>query len=433
MQYATVSLSLRGNASSNSIYGGTQGDFLYGNAGDDRLYGERGDDTIYADVGADTLEGGPGNDWLYGGAGNDTYHFGRSSGADVLSDGDATPGNTDTIPLDPDISPSTVTLDRQGYDLILTIDQSPTQLTVVDYFRDMMVVNGTPAPDYYKVERIIFGDGTVWDNPAMAPRIISGQTNTMSGGPGNDTFVVDDTWDTVSEGVDQGIDTIESRVTCALPANVENLTLTGYLNASATGNSLDNVLIGNSGNNVLNGLIGSDTLIGGAGDDRYLVDDRDTVIEAPDKGIDWVEAAGDYALPDYIENGRFQSNVPLYDTPVLRGNGLDNILIGLKYEPSIIEGGAGADILIGGLSDDTYVVDDVGDTIIEEAGWAGADTVHSAISYTLGARLENLTLTGSSPISGTGNDEQLSRWSHIEWRQRTSFRVLAMTPSPGRG
>jgi hypothetical protein len=47
-------------------------------------------------------------------------------------------------------------------------------------------------------------------------------------------------------------------------------------------------------------------------------DDRDTVIEAPDKGIDWVEAAGDYALPDYIENGRFQSNVPLYDTSVLR-------------------------------------------------------------------------------------------------------------------
>ena len=44
MQYATVSLSLRGNASSNSIYGGTQGDFLYGYAGDDRLYGERGDD-----------------------------------------------------------------------------------------------------------------------------------------------------------------------------------------------------------------------------------------------------------------------------------------------------------------------------------------------------------------------------------------------------
>src|SRR5207245_6771922 len=103
MQYATVSLSLRGNGSSDSIYGGTQGYFLYGYAGDDSLYGERGDDVLYADVGNDTLDGGPGNDWLFGDKGNDTYHFGRSSGVDVLSDGDATPGNTDAVLLDPDI------------------------------------------------------------------------------------------------------------------------------------------------------------------------------------------------------------------------------------------------------------------------------------------------------------------------------------------
>jgi hypothetical protein len=132
-----------------------------------------------------------------------------------------------------------VTLDRQGYDLILTIDQSPTQLTVVDYFRDMMVVNGTPAPDYYKVERIIFGDGTVWDNPAMAPRIISGQTNTVSGGPGDDIFVVDDTWDTVSEGVDQGIDTIEP--VTVLCRQMKNLTLTD-IQCERHGNSLDSNL-----------------------------------------------------------------------------------------------------------------------------------------------------------------------------------------------
>ena len=88
--------------------------------------------------------GGWGNDWLYGGAGNDTYHFGRSAGADVLSDGDATAGNTDTILLDPDISPDAVALDRQGYDLILTIDQSPTQLTVQNYFRDTIFDGGAP-------------------------------------------------------------------------------------------------------------------------------------------------------------------------------------------------------------------------------------------------------------------------------------------------
>ena len=42
---------------------------------------------------------------------------------------------------------------------------------------------------------------------------------------------------------------IQSRVTYTLPANVENLLLTPYLNVNATGNSLNNVLTGNSGNN----------------------------------------------------------------------------------------------------------------------------------------------------------------------------------------
>jgi hypothetical protein len=56
--------------------------------------------------------------------------------------------------------------------LILTIDQIPTQLTILNYFLETMVVNGVPAPDYHKVERIVFGDGTVWDNAAMAPHII---------------------------------------------------------------------------------------------------------------------------------------------------------------------------------------------------------------------------------------------------------------------
>jgi hypothetical protein len=58
-------------------------------------------------------------------------------------------------------------------------------------------------------------------------------------------------------------------------------------------------------------------------------------------------------------------------------------------------------IPISGLNDDTYVVDDVGDTIIEEAGWAGTDTVRS-ISYTLGVRLENLTLTGAILFAALG-------------------------------
>ena len=70
-----------------------------------------------------------------------------------------------------------------------------------------------------------------------------------------------------------------------------------------------------------------------------------------------------------------------------------------------LDGGAGDDTLIGGSGDDTFVVRDSGDVITEDASDAGGlDSVQSSISYTLGAGLENLTLQGSAPISGTGND-----------------------------
>jgi Ca2+-binding RTX toxin-like protein len=71
-------------------------------------------------------------------------------------------------------------------------------------------------------------------------------------------------------------------------------------------------------------------------------------------------------------------------------------------------GTSGKDILsgnsrmYGGRGDDTYVVDSVNDIIVENIN-AGTDTVQSNISYTLGTNVENLTLTGSSAISATGN------------------------------
>ena len=83
------------------------------------------------------------------------------------------------------------------------------------------------------------------------------------------------------------------------------------------------------------------------------------------------------------------------------GNALSNTLTGNSGD-NVLDGKAGADTLAGGAGNDTYFVDQPGD-VITETGVGGTDLVISSGSYTLGANLENLTLTGRSAVNGTGN------------------------------
>jgi Ca2+-binding RTX toxin-like protein len=68
-----------------------------------------------------------------------------------------------------------------------------------------------------------------------------------------------------------------------------------------------------------------------------------------------------------------------------------------------LTGGTGADWLIGELGNDTYNVDDASDNVTESVN-AGTDKINSSVTYTVSANVENLTLTGTSAINGTGND-----------------------------
>ncbi len=217
-------------------------------------------------------------------------------------------------------------------------------------------------------------------------------------GAGDDIYRVDNAGDVVTESANAGTDRVESTISYTLGANVENLWLSGTAAVNVTGNSLNNQLAGNGAANILDGLAGADTMIGGAGDDIYRVDNAgDVVTESANAGTDRVESTISYTLGANVENLWLSGTAAVNVT----GNSLNNQLAG-NGAANILDGLAGADTMIGGAGDDVYRVDNAGDVVTESAS-AGTDRVESTISYTLGANVENLTLTGTAAVNGAGN------------------------------
>ena len=85
----------------------------------------------------------------------------------------------------------------------------------------------------------------------------------------------------------------------------------------------------------------------------------------------------------------------------LTGNGAANLLTG-NTANNTLNGLAGVDTMVGGTGNDIYVVDNVGDIVIEGAA-AGTDTIQSSVSYTISANVEKLVRTGSAAITATGS------------------------------
>jgi Ca2+-binding RTX toxin-like protein len=326
--------------------------------------------TLTGNAAANTLDGGAGADTMIGGDGVDTYYV--DNVGDVVIETDA----------------SLTALDRVFASIDYTLGANVENLILTGTAN----LNGTGN----SVSNRITGNNgdNVLDGGLGA--------DTLIGGLGNDTYIVDNIGDTVTETstLANEIDTVRASVDWTLGANLENLVLTGNA-INGTGNALNNTLTGNDGDNVLDGGVGADTLIGGLGNDTYIVDNiGDTVIETSTliTEIDTVRASVDWTLSANLENLVLTGNA-INGT----GNALDNTLTG-NAAANTLNGGAGADTMIGGDGVDTYYVDNVGDEVIEtDASLTALDRVFASIDYTLGANVENLILTGTANLNGTGN------------------------------
>lgn len=263
--------------------GGVGNDSLQGSSGNDTLNGEAGIDFLRGNEGNDTLNGGDGNDTLLGEEGNDTLNGG--AGIDQISesaDVNFTLTNAILIGNGTDKLSSIETARLRGGDSDNIIDASQfTQGGVEldgDGGNDILI--GTSGADELEV---------AFDDSADSAR----------GGLGNDTYEVDGFVDTVIENAGGGTDTVVSRGSFTLGANVENLTIdsSGNTNFTGTGNELSNFIKGDFGNDTLSGLSGddilqggdgNDVLIDGGGNDQFLFSTR-RAFDFDDLGVDTID------------------------------------------------------------------------------------------------------------------------------------------------
>ena len=379
--------SITGNAANNTLQGNDGANALDGATGHDTLNGAGGDDTLTGGLGDDFLDGGAGADWLAGGAGGDAYFV---DAHDVFFEAAG-----------------------EGDDSVFVLASH----VLGENFENLQLngignINGTGNA----AANWLFGNG---GNNLLTGL---GGADTMFGGFGNDTFVIDAS-DLIFDAF--GIDTVRAGFSYTLAPDFENLVLTGAAAIDGTGSSYANHITGNgaanvldggadgndtllgaggqdtlsggAGDDILDGGAGEDSMSGGAGNDLYVVDSlADIANELGGSGVDEVQSSVRYTLTAGVERLTLTGTSGVSAT----GNGLNNVLTGNSGN-NTLNGNAGDDTMVGGAGNDTYIVN-AADQVTENSG-EGTDRVSASVNYALGDHVEQLTLTGANPISGTGN------------------------------
>jgi Ca2+-binding RTX toxin-like protein len=416
-----------------------------GGGADDRdsLLGGLGADVLYAGAGADTLDGGLGADTVDGGHGDDFYRVDQSDDQAVETEIGAA-GGIDTVE-----SKATYALGANVENLTLV----GAALNGFGNDRDNRIIGNAAAnilTGEIGEDRLEGGAGNdtldggdsddLLDGGAGADVLVGGD------GVGIDSYIIDNVGDVIIETDTSENDKVTSTMAVDLTkasfAGIEHATLVGKAGLALIGDENANALTGNAGANrieggggddTLEGDAGNDTLVGGdgvdhyfggAGNDLYLIDPADfPIVEDFDAGIDTVQTALSHTLLANIENliltaGGGGTGNELANRIVNTGKASDANLLGLAGNDTLVgsdgsdqlDGGEGADSMAGGDGADFYLVDNAGDKVAEsgkvtsDADGDLLDTVATTLtSYTLGANLETLVMTGDVGSTGKGN------------------------------
>ena len=404
-------------------------------SGNDNINGTQNSDFIFSSSGNDVINAGKGNDIIVNQNGDTVYYYNAGDGQDIIYDYN---GN-DRIKLG--FNRDRISYKRNGGDLILKFKDSTDTITIKDWFTHeanrieaIEFLNGdvrTAADILAKFKsqsgtngnNVLIGTdgndtvhayaGDDYISTGAGDDVIYGGlgNDIMVGGTGNDKYYVETSDDRVIEYENEGDDTIIASSSYELPDNVENLYL--YADAGAIngrGNDLNNKIVGTDYDNIIDGKGGTNKLYGGKGDDTYIINAsnaNDTIYEYSDGGVDTVKSSVTYRITNkYVENLILTGNDNIdgrgnNQANYIEGNSASNVLRGAGGNDTLY-GGGGVDSLYGGADDDTYIVDN-NTTLVKELADEGIDTVLASVDYTLTNHVENLTLTGTENLSGTGN------------------------------
>jgi Ca2+-binding RTX toxin-like protein len=212
------------------IYGTDANEVLTGTNLVNRIYGVGGGDTLIGSGANDTLVSGAGSDTLIGGAGHETF---------IVNDA------SDVVIARPDAASNTI-------------------LSSVDYALPDNVQNLTLTGTAN-----LTAIGNALDNVLTS----NSGVNTLIGGTGNVTFVVNNSADIILANPNAASNKVLASVDYELSEGLKTLALIGNGNVTAKGNSLDNILSGNAGHYTLMAGEGNDTLIAGTGDGTLIAGD----------------------------------------------------------------------------------------------------------------------------------------------------------------